>query len=344
MADNHHADPQPTVTGLVGGILEDAQKLVRQEVALARCEVAEACAKAKTGVELLSGALLLCSVGGVLLGFMAVKLLHQFLLPNHEWACFGIVGGVCASSAVRRFTAAARRSKRSTCHSRRRLKRCAMMAGGRHCGVRRSIRRGNTLEAIRRTSMDAVTDLPEQDSADMRQEIDNTRSAMANKLEALENKMIDTVQSANHAVQESIQSAKETVASVKETFDIEHQVQQRPWTMVGGCFLAGLALTCLIPRGRPQSSKAPGGPAEKTNGAAATPPSPAQPEPARRPGVLEPFQEEIDKVKGIAIGYVMGLVRDSIKESVPQLAPKIDDLMNGLTTKLGGEPIERGSA
>jgi hypothetical protein len=27
---------------------------------------------------------------------MFVKLLHQFLLPNHEWACFGIVGAVFA--------------------------------------------------------------------------------------------------------------------------------------------------------------------------------------------------------------------------------------------------------
>jgi len=98
MAENHHADPQPSVAFLVGGILEDAQKLVRQEVALARCEVAEACDKAKTGVELLSSALLICGVGGVLFGFMAVKLLHQFLLPNpnHEWACFGIVGAVFA--------------------------------------------------------------------------------------------------------------------------------------------------------------------------------------------------------------------------------------------------------
>ena len=25
---------------------------------------------------------------------MLVKLLHQYLLPNHEWACFGIVGGL----------------------------------------------------------------------------------------------------------------------------------------------------------------------------------------------------------------------------------------------------------
>jgi hypothetical protein len=72
MADNNHVDAQPSVAGLVGGILEDTQKLVRQEVALARSEVAEACAKAKTGLELLSSALLVCGVGGVLLGFMGV--------------------------------------------------------------------------------------------------------------------------------------------------------------------------------------------------------------------------------------------------------------------------------
>ena len=187
--------------------------------------------------------------------------------------------------------------------------------------------------------MDAVQDLPEQDSAEMRLEIDTTRSAMADKLEALEDRMIDTVQSAQDTVKESIQSAKDTVASVKRTFDIKHQVEERPWTMMGGCFLAGLALGGLIPMGRPRSAHALG------NGIFPTPvPMPQlQVELPNRPGILEPFQEEIDKVKGIAIGYVMGLVRDSIKDSVPHLAPKIDDLMNGLTTKLGGEPVQRAS-
>src|ERR1700722_8728546 len=94
MAENLHAEPPPSVASLVGGILEDGQKLVRQEVALARREVAETCDKAKTGVALLSSALAVCGVAGVLLGFMFVRLLHQFLLPNHEWACFGIVGFV----------------------------------------------------------------------------------------------------------------------------------------------------------------------------------------------------------------------------------------------------------
>ncbi len=100
MSENHQADAQPGVASLVGGILEDAQKLVRQEVALAQREVAQAWDRAKTGVALLASALAVYSVVGVLLGFMLVKLLQQYLLPNHEWACFGIVGGLSALLGV----------------------------------------------------------------------------------------------------------------------------------------------------------------------------------------------------------------------------------------------------
>ena len=93
MPQNSQGNPQPGVASLVGGILEDGQKLVRQEIALAQHEVAGAWDKAKTGGAFLSSALVVFAVGGVLLGFMLVKLLHQYLLPNHEWACFGIGGG-----------------------------------------------------------------------------------------------------------------------------------------------------------------------------------------------------------------------------------------------------------
>lgn len=96
MAENHQANGQPGVASLVGGIFDDAQKLVRQEVALAQREVAQAWDKAKTGGAVLASALAICSIAGIFLGFMLVKLLQQYLLPNHEWACFGIVGGLLA--------------------------------------------------------------------------------------------------------------------------------------------------------------------------------------------------------------------------------------------------------
>jgi hypothetical protein len=96
MSENHQADAQPGVASLIGGILADAQKLVRQEMALAKREVGEAWDRAKTGVALLASALAVSSVVGVLFGFMLVKLLQQYVLPNDEWACFGIVAGLGA--------------------------------------------------------------------------------------------------------------------------------------------------------------------------------------------------------------------------------------------------------
>src|SRR5271170_3777083 len=105
--------------------------------------------------------------------------------------------------------------------------------------------------------MDPGRDLAQQDTDEMRQDIDITRAAMADKLEALEDRVMGTVQSAQETVQDSLQMAKDTVATVKRNFDIKYQVEQHPWTMVGGCFLAGLALGCLCPRVRRRSPQAP---------------------------------------------------------------------------------------
>lgn len=96
MIENHQVDLQPDVTTLVGGILKDAKKLVWQEIALAQREVKQEWDKGKTAVAWFSGAFVAFVAGAVFLGFMLAMLLHQYLLPNHEWACFGIVGGLFA--------------------------------------------------------------------------------------------------------------------------------------------------------------------------------------------------------------------------------------------------------
>jgi fatty acid desaturase len=95
MSENHQAGLEPGVASMVGGILEDAQKLFRQEIALAQREVAQSWDKGKSAAALFASAFVLFNVAGVLLGFMLANVLSQ-LLPNQEWACFGIVGGVVA--------------------------------------------------------------------------------------------------------------------------------------------------------------------------------------------------------------------------------------------------------
>lgn len=197
--------------------------------------------------------------------------------------------------------------------------------------------------------MDAVHEAAEQSSEEMREEIDCTRSDLADKLEALEDRVMGTVQ-----------SARDTVATVKRTFDIKHHVEQHPWAMVGGCCLAGLALGALFQgmRRRPRqtldrlagaetafsASPAPHG--EKRGNSSfrtAAPLSQYQSLPPSRPGFFDLFHDEIAQVKAMAIGYVMGLARDAIKGAVPQRASQIEGVMNRVTTKLGGEPAQEQS-
>jgi ElaB/YqjD/DUF883 family membrane-anchored ribosome-binding protein len=205
--------------------------------------------------------------------------------------------------------------------------------------------------------MNAVQDLAEQDTDEMRQEIDCTRSAMADKLGALEDRVMGTVQSAQETVEDSIQLTKDTVATVKRNFDIRYQVEQHPWAIVGGCFVVGLALGGLYRRVRQRSRQAPNRPAGNETSLRGSPslfaaqlrkdifdttapPPRSHSMAANGSGFFGPFQEEIDKLKGMAIGYVMGLARDSIKEAVPQLASQIHDVMNSVTTKLGSRPVQ----
>jgi hypothetical protein len=83
----------PSMASLVGGIITDAQRLVRQEVALARREMQVELDKAK-GASVALGLGAGCAMLGTLfLGFTVVYLLN-LALPL--WASFLIVGGVLA--------------------------------------------------------------------------------------------------------------------------------------------------------------------------------------------------------------------------------------------------------
>ncbi len=91
MPDMNSAGSQPSLATLVGGLIEDTQQLVRQEVALARRELSEEFDKTKQGAAFMAGALVLFAQVGLLVAFTIVKLLQQYVLPNYEWACFAIV-------------------------------------------------------------------------------------------------------------------------------------------------------------------------------------------------------------------------------------------------------------
>jgi protein-S-isoprenylcysteine O-methyltransferase Ste14 len=83
------------MASLVGGIISDAERLVRQEIALARREMQVELDKAKAASAALALGAGVAMVGAVFLGLMVVFLLHELGgLPL--WASFLIVGGVLA--------------------------------------------------------------------------------------------------------------------------------------------------------------------------------------------------------------------------------------------------------
>jgi hypothetical protein len=208
---------------------------------------------------------------------------------------------------------------------------------------------------------DDIRSLADQDPQVIRHQIEETRSSITEKLEALEEQVVGTVQNAKESVQETIATVKETVketvgtvkatvnetvTTVQESLDLRLQVRRHPWPMMAGSVLAGLVAGSLIretQRRRRMPMERLESHGEMPLRAALAAVREERPTP-REPGILDRFRDEIDQAKGLAIGMAIGVARDFIKDAVqqrmPQIADQVEELMDRVTTKLGGKPVE----
>jgi ElaB/YqjD/DUF883 family membrane-anchored ribosome-binding protein len=210
----------------------------------------------------------------------------------------------------------------------------------------------------------------DQQPEKMREDMEETRISLEQKLEALEGQVAQTVgtaaeavQAARSAVSDTIEDVKgavesvaetvqDTAATVGRTFNLRLQTERHPWLMFGGSIALGYCVGYLLPKPRR--------PAASTIFQA--PPVPAYPVPpsaplARQdiPGALgdnlppqveEPAQkdflgEEVGKLKRLAIGSLLGVFRDLLVRELPtSLGQRVQEEMNAITTKLGGEPVK----
>jgi hypothetical protein len=93
MVQNHAATTGQTIASLVGEIVGDVRELLKQEAALVRRGVCQQLHKAKQAMVLLWLGIGSAVLGGLLLVFMLVYLLHAVLSESMPlWSCFGIVG------------------------------------------------------------------------------------------------------------------------------------------------------------------------------------------------------------------------------------------------------------
>jgi hypothetical protein len=94
MASNFaNGTPQSTFTELAAGIIDDAQRLLRQEVELARREMQAEWEKAKVAGVSLGIGTGMTAAGGFFLSFALIYLI-AYLTKWDLSACFGLVGGL----------------------------------------------------------------------------------------------------------------------------------------------------------------------------------------------------------------------------------------------------------
>ena len=93
MANGSQHTTEPSLTSLLGGIVNDAKDLLLQEVALTKLEVREELYKVRTAAIALGIAIALVAAGGMLLMLMLVQVLAAFT-EIALWGCYGIVGSV----------------------------------------------------------------------------------------------------------------------------------------------------------------------------------------------------------------------------------------------------------
>jgi hypothetical protein len=103
MSNEVQATSEPSMTGLLAGIIKDFGDLIREEIRFAKAEVRADLYKTREAALLLAVGAGIATLGVVLLAVMLVFLLHWLTLPSGSaydpaavplWGCFGIVGAI----------------------------------------------------------------------------------------------------------------------------------------------------------------------------------------------------------------------------------------------------------
>jgi ElaB/YqjD/DUF883 family membrane-anchored ribosome-binding protein len=211
-----------------------------------------------------------------------------------------------------------------------------------------------------------MADEPEVKAEVIHQQMEETRSNLQAKLETLEQQVKDTVQEATEAVTDTVATVKETVKetvetvketveetvdSVKETFNLSRHVQEHPWPAFACATAVGFVGTRLALRLMPDRTAGAAPTAAPTYSpisaiasAPSVPSAPSAPEEKRSSWwswLVDHYSEELDKIKGLAVATAGGILREMLTENVqPEFGQRVKEVIDGFTTKLGGQPIE----
>jgi hypothetical protein len=164
----------------------------------------------------------------------------------------------------------------------------------------------------------------DQGSDYIRQDIESTRASLGEKLDTLESR-------------------------ARQTFDLKHQVSERPWMMLGAAFAAGYALGSLG-GGDDHEQRWSGQPTYSTDYnqharyANMGEPSMTDKVKSSAGDFLSQFDDEIDMLKTAAVAALTNFVRDSIKDYAPALGRQLDQTMRERGYNVSAAPSASNSA
>jgi len=219
----------------------------------------------------------------------------------------------------------------------------------------------------------------ENDTEVIRQQMAETRNSLSEKVEAVEELVTSavkettqavnkTVENVTGAVEGTVNTVKETVAgtvntvketvadsveSVKNALDISGYVEQYPWLVMGGAVAVGYALGSMLGESRPHytgdyapASSAYEPPAAPPSTSAAWGATSAAPTSTGSAGsswtsfIPDSWLPVIDKLKGLAIGTMSGVVGEMVMKAVPEnIKNEVSQLLDDATQRLGGTPV-----
>jgi len=181
-----------------------------------------------------------------------------------------------------------------------------------------------------------------EQEATIKQQMEETRSSLADKLESLEQHVLGTVHETTSAVTGTVENVKETVENVKdavketvenvketvmETFDLRLQTERHPWAVFGGSVALGFAVGHLMPRllerpGLPESNGYE--PELVRSREVRSEPISERPSIFRQllPLITEAVGPEIERLKSYATEAFKGMVHDFVAKSVPGYDPE----------------------
>jgi len=182
------------------------------------------------------------------------------------------------------------------------------------------------------------------------QQIDETKASLIGKLDALETQVAGVVQATSESVSETVGAVKDTVNTVKEKvrdageyLNLRRQAENNPWTVFGSSVVAGCVAGYLFcgrtsTRGqRPRSTVEDSIEPSRPQSVAAVRPEPRAESAEEKHSWL---REQLGNLSGLAIGALMGSLRDLAASNMPDgLGKSISQEMDRFTTSLGATPI-----